>query len=396
MILLSIIIFLKSYSLEINLCSLKGYNAGCEMIGEGIYEALTNNYKLNFIHNRNDIPVKSKNCRITIYADMLWYVGMDLYKKCPDTYIKIAYTMFEGSILPKKWVSILNNYFDAAIVPNDYLQKLYIENGVIIPIFIIPMAMPDLEKINNNNNNNNIFTFGIISGIDERKGIEEAIKGFALKFGNNPNYKLLIHSYWASNGEKLTAISNLIKKINCSNIEFNYGQLDRQEILNLYNKIDCLIACSGGEGFSLTPREALKCEIPVICLDYGSQKNICDSGYVYILSPNKKIPCFIESYGGYCGEIELADAKNIYLAMQEIIKNYMFYKLLAKNAKKWLEQFTVTAATKNFKKLLSPQKIYLHDKNFLVNDGFVTNCPVFAKKFLKVISNLEIINLNKN
>ena len=37
------------------------------------------------------------------------------------------------------------------------------------------MAMPDLEKIQNNNTNNSIFTFGIISGIDDRKGIKEAL-----------------------------------------------------------------------------------------------------------------------------------------------------------------------------------------------------------------------------
>lgn len=391
MILVLIILFLKTKLLKINLCILKGYNSGCEMIGEGIYEALFNNYKLNFIHNRNDIPVNNKNFYIAIIVDMLWYVGMNLYKSCHNIDIKIAYTMFEGSVLPKKWVYILNKHFHAEILPSDYLQKLYTGNRFKIPIFIIPMAMPDLEKINNN-----IFTFGIISGIDVRKSIREEIKSFALNFGINPNYKSLIHSYWASNGEKLTSITNLIKKINCSNIEFNYGQLDRQEILNLYNKIDCLLACSGGEGFSLTPREALKCEIPVICLDYGAQKEICDLGYVYRLSPNKKIPCFISSYGGYCGEIELSDAKNIYLAMQEIVENYMFYKLLAKNANQWLNKFTVTAVGENFKKLLSPQKIYVHDKNFLVNDGFVTNCPKFAKKFLTVISNLEIINLNKN
>lgn len=85
---------------------------------------------------------------------------------------------------------------------------------------------------------------------------------------------------------------------------------------------------------------------------------------MYKLSPNKKIPCFIESYGGYCGKIEIADVDNICLAMQEITDNYMFYKLLAQNASKWLHQFTIAAAAENFKKLLSPQKIYVSDKNF--------------------------------
>jgi glycosyltransferase involved in cell wall biosynthesis len=394
--LLLIFIFFITYSQEINLCSLRGYNAGCEMIGEGLYEALSKNFKLHSMHNRNHSTINNKDCKITIFADMLWYKDIDLYKKCPNTYIKIAYTMFEGSVLPKQWVHVLNNYFDAAIVPSDYLINLYKTNGVKIPIFLIPMAMPDLDKFEPKNNYHQMFNFGIISGLDERKGIKEAIKAFALKFGNNPKYQLLIHSYWASNSDALTKITNLIKKINCYNIKFSYGQLDRKEIINFYNNLHCLLACSAGEGFSLTPRESLKCKIPVICLDYGVQKNICDSGYVYRLPPNKKIPCFIESYGGYCGEIEIADAKNIYHAMQEIIDNYDFYKLLAKNSQNWLQQFTISSAAEDFKKLLSPKKIYLKDKNFLVKDGFITNCKKLAKKFSAIMPKVEIIEFDKN
>ena len=87
-------------------------------------KTLNKNFNVNFVPPRqNNLSEKNKNL-ITIYADMIWYVNQNLYESCPETYIKIAYSMFEGSKLPKQWVDALNNFFDAVIVPDKYLIKL--------------------------------------------------------------------------------------------------------------------------------------------------------------------------------------------------------------------------------------------------------------------------------
>ncbi len=376
---LNITIFILNAN-EINLMSLKGIGAGCEMIGKGISQALKKNFKVNYLKSRENnesFNYKSK----TLYADMLWYVDKDLYKFCPDTYIKIAYSMFEGSVLPKEWVNAINNYFDAVVVPDDYLIKIYENSGVIKPIFVIPMPIFDLNCFEKNACRQKVFTFGIVGGLDDRKCIEESITAFINTFGNNKEYELRIHAYWASSSNYYNNIILLINNYN--NISFTYGVLPRDVSRKIYNEIDCLLSCSAGEGFSITPREALKSGIPVICLNYGVQKNICNSGYVYSINPNKIKPCFIDSYGGYCGEIEYADFSVISDAMVNLVNNYDYYKKLAEASNEWLKMFDIKYAGNKFNNLLNPECIIFGNENKILDNGFMTNNNELLVKFKK-------------
>jgi glycosyltransferase involved in cell wall biosynthesis len=353
------------------------------MIGEGIYQALNKNFNVNFVPPRqNNLSENNKNL-ITIYADMLWYINQNLYESCPETYIKIAYSMFEGSKLPIQWVGALNNFFDAVIVPDKYLVNIYKNSGVTKPIFVIPMALADLNSIKINNKKNNKFTFGIISGLDKRKCIKESIKAFYINYANNKNFELLIYSYWAD-PEHLKEIKNMIKKLNCNNIVFNHSQKSRSKIIEKYNEFDCFIACSPGEGFSITPREALKAQIPVICLNYGVQKSICDTNHVYKVTPTKKFDCIIYSYGGYCGQLEYAEAKNIAQAMLEVKKNYNLYKEKAITASKYLKQFSIDTAAEYFKKIISPEFVLIETEDKFINNGIMTSSEEFANKLLYI------------
>ena len=353
------------------------------MIGEGIYQALNKNFNVNFVPPRqNNLSEKNKNL-ITIYADMIWYVKQNLYESCPETYIKIAYSMFEGSNLPVQWVYALNNFFDAVIVPDKYLINIYKNSGVTKPIFVIPMALADLNSIKINNKKNNKFTFGIISGLDKRKCLKESIQAFYINYANNKNFELLIYSYWA-NPKHLKEIQNMIKELNCNNIIFNYGQKSRSEIIEKYNKFDCFIACSPSEGFSITPREALQAQIPVICLNYGVQKSICDTNHVYKINPTKKFDCIINSYGGYCGKLGYAEAKNIAQAMLEVKENYNLYKKKAIEASIYLKQFSTDTAAEYFKKIISPEFVLIGTDDKFINNGIMTSSEEFANKLLNI------------
>ena len=82
--------------------------------------------------------------KVIVFEECIWTREKEHYKLLRtlknDDQIRFAYTMFESTEIPKEWVSILNDYFDAAIVPDSYHIKVYQSCGVEIPIFVLPLG----------------------------------------------------------------------------------------------------------------------------------------------------------------------------------------------------------------------------------------------------------------
>jgi len=51
------------------------------------------------------------------------------------------------------------------------------------------------------------------------------------------------------------------------------------DMVKLYNSFDCLMLCSGGEGFGLPLLEAQSCGVPVVTTDYAAGPELVGSGY---------------------------------------------------------------------------------------------------------------------
>ncbi len=373
----------SAYS-EIYLTSLRGtLDSNCQ-IGESLFQALSYNFELISLPSRRESNFVIEKNKIGLYGDVLWYINESLHSYFSPAFINIAYTMFEGNSLPSNIVEIINAKFDAIIVPDNFLVGVYKNSGVIKPIFNIPLPMLGLNNISLGRvrKDNAPFVFGYIGGLVKRKGIHILLEAFTKQFGNNLNFELRIHGSWWE--EKVLAeVISLSKKYN--NIKLSHGMLPFEESCSFYQTIDAYIAISAGEGYSLTPREAIYAEIPVILSNYGVQKTLAESGFVYSLEPLCEEDAFIESYGGYCGTYKFPSSKQLICAMEDLYSNYYEYKNKIIGGRKFIDKnFSLKVISSLFEKLLNPEIIKLGGHNSIDDNGFTTNSEDLANKFCTI------------
>ena len=133
---------------------------GCTRFSNGIgrnavaaLDYLQDTLKINFIDTRpefssfEDLPPRvvsllQKNDPAASGNVAILYEALKLpdgakYIKVPNSKIKLAYSMVESTKIPNEWPSIINDHFDAVVVPDNCLVDIYKKCGVKKPIFVV-------------------------------------------------------------------------------------------------------------------------------------------------------------------------------------------------------------------------------------------------------------------
>jgi glycosyltransferase involved in cell wall biosynthesis len=170
----------------------------------------------------------------------------------PDFYFRhgnisgktMAVTMWETSKLPASWLPILNR-LDAIVTPCNFCRDMFIENGVTVPIHVIPLGIDPVFQYAERSADRP-FTFYTCADRGKRKGGALAVKAFFAAFGGNPDYRLIVkqRADWALTTFTSPTIHNVI------------ADLSPSELYQLYLQADVCISAHRGEGFGLIPREA--------------------------------------------------------------------------------------------------------------------------------------------
>jgi glycosyltransferase involved in cell wall biosynthesis len=83
--------------------------------------------------------------------------------------------------------------------------------------------------------------------------------------------------------------------------------LSDKEYLSFLTSLDAYVMLSMGEGFSVTPREAMALGLPVILSENTGHHTICESGLVNGIRTKTEIPAFYEVFNRNIGEFFLPD-----------------------------------------------------------------------------------------
>lgn len=391
-----------SYDLTLISSTIK-FATGLERLPITITDMLMDDIKINFrqsmVIDYKDIPARvkttlSKNINtevgtVSLLLDPLWYPDQDFYKAVPNSPIKLAYSMLESTKLPDEWTHILNNYFDAVIVPDPWLVNVYKNSGVTIPIFVLPIGLhlSAFLKMPAKTCSNNIFTFGLSAAAAPGKNHEMVIDAFVEEFLQNPleqnNVRLRIHS---RGGSKTENIKKYLQQQPSTAIEFIPRSLSQREYLQFISSLDCYILLSMGEGFSITPREALAAGIPCILSNSTAQKTICKSSFVEVVEASISVPAYYDIFKETLGvkfNCTLAAARK---AMRNVYTNYSAYLEKAQAAREWVKRYQDTTLKDKYLTLVKPKKIILGKKNRIANSVIETTSPSLYEKYLHLIS----------
>lgn len=181
----------------------------------------------------------------------------------------VSFMFWESSIVPSYIVQNLNLH-DEIWTCSNWAKKIFIENGVYKPIYVFDLGFdPLIFKIKNNFDRlDKPFTYLNIGSEHIRKNAQLAVQAFLKLHDGDMNYRLVLKS----NGAPFVRISNE-SKIDCYDhpqIEVIDYPLDKHDMALLYNRADCFIYPTTGEGWGLSPFTAIACGIPTICTNVSA------------------------------------------------------------------------------------------------------------------------------
>ena len=324
--------------------------------------------------------------KVVIYQDILYTTTHTFLQKRFDLnrqdQIRVAYSMFESSEIPKLWVHNLNIYFDAVVVPDSYHIDVYKNSGVTIPIFVLPLGLNLKPFLNGpiKTKAHTPFVFANFSTCISRKNHEELIKAFYAAFGDSPDVQLWINSKYSREG-LFDNLSAQVKTLGVSNILLTNHNYDNTEYRNNFDKIDCYVSFSQSEGFSIQPREAMALGIPCIISDNTAQSTICNSGLVKAVScPIKEIAYYehFQDIFGFRYNINFDESVE---ALKEMHSHYEHYLSQSNKLREWARFYDYEKLKPLYKSLIKPQKIILGEENSIQENALITNSKKLFEKY---------------
>ncbi len=372
---------------------------GLGKVAFNLIHMLKNDLKINFISNNDapnhfaDVPdcvrkiVEDPNKTpgmVTVSTGFLWNSWNEAHKNIPNSKVKIAYSMIESDALPARSVAILNSKFDAVAVPDVFQKNVYANSGVKIPVFILPMGLFLEDFLNQplKHASSTPFTFGMSGVWEPRKNHALLLEAFAREYGNNPLFKLKLHGRFGY-PEVLQGLRDMVNRYHLKNVEILDGPMTQKEYVNFMCHLDCYVFLSKGEGFSMTPREAMAAGVPCILSNNTSHITLCKSGVVRPVKAGIVKPAYYSvTYQQAVGKEYDCSLLDVTGAMKDVADHYGKYLALAQKARNWVKQYQWYNLKRKYLSLIKPKKVIVGASNIVNDDGILqTRSAQLAKKY---------------
>jgi hypothetical protein len=324
--------------------------------------------------------------QVIVYEDIIHPTSHSFFQKRFDLkspkQIRLAYTMFESSKIPMRWVHNLNLYFDALVVPDPFLIETYQSSGVTIPIFVVPLGLNLQDFLNSplKTQSHTPFVFANFSTCIARKNHRGLIKAFHTAFGNDPRVLLWINSKY-SKEYLFEEIQKEVDALGVSNIRLTNNCYNRAEYLQNFHQIDCYVSLSEAEGFSIQPREAMSLGIPCIISDNTGQSTICKSSLVSSVPCPIKELAYYEQFQEIFGTRYSVDFEQSVHAFKEMYLHYDRYLAQAKERRTWAKNYDYEALRPLYRSLIKPTTVFLGNTNQVTQEYLMTSSLALYQKY---------------
>lgn len=391
--------FIFAYDYDLSVIGIAFYTEAIGRLSITSIDSLKNDLKLNFIPLNNFIvpdhippkilkiiesPDKSYGAVSLIYSlnDCLFSYE-SILKEC-NSKIKIIYTMIDSSCIPSQNVSLINEHFDAIVVPDLWQVETYQKAGINVPIFVLPCLIY-LKKFLDQpvrmfkQHSQQPFIFGTSAAFVPRKNHLNLLEAFIQEFGNSPDVRLKLHGRWGSE----EALRERVKQAGVTNVEIINKTMTQKEYDKFLTSLDCYAFLSKGEGYSITPREALACGIPCILSNNTAHTTLCNSGFV------KAVPCPILEPASDCLDccyFYNCKISAIRQALHQVYHAYPKYLEKALQGRKWVRQFDLRSLKPYYLSLVKPKRVILGHENKVGIDFLMTNSQTLFNKYQELLN----------
>jgi glycosyltransferase involved in cell wall biosynthesis len=166
----------------------------------------------------------------------------------------IAILPFETTKIPRSWIGKLEG-FDALFTPCKQNIKMFRDSGITIPIELIHWGVDETKYYPIERPSRDTFTFGHMGALSYRKGTDVLVDAFQKAFPTEKDVRLICKSSY----------NTYPFGVNDYRVSVHRTAWTHEELMEqFFKQIDCFVFPTRGEGFGLTPLEAMATGVPAI------------------------------------------------------------------------------------------------------------------------------------
>ena len=300
-----------------------------------------------------------KSANVFYYTAVLWNgIGDFNYQLVPAHGLRLAHVHFDSDQLPIRWVDIINEFFDVAVVSSQHMLDVLRSSGVARPVCLVPAAL-DMDGILAEPGPAPVgpaVHFCSIGAFHPRKGGDLLIQAFALAFGGRADVKLTLHSNLAF-GDTLDRLRDRVEELGLVNVTISHGHLGARETERLIRSSHVLVSCSGGEGYAIPPRLALAYGKALVVSALDGHLDLLGPAGVFPIPAPLRVPARYPEIDnapfGERGQVEVADIASQLLAAYEYVRG-PDYVANAPERREHAAQFTFSRLEVPYCELVDP------------------------------------------
>lgn len=229
---------------------------------------------------------------------------------------RIIYTMFESDKIPDDWIDYLKSA-DLVLVPSKWCSDVFAKSG--IKTMVVPLGYDDnifkYKARINKRKAKKPFVFLHYNAFNIRKGFLEVLKAFNKAFDKTEPVKMIFKT-------TLEQLPLPITPAEYPNIEIIRGKVSQTELLDILHKSDCFVFPSRGEGFGMTPLEAMATGIPAIIPNAHGISEYFNQKYMYEVKIESTCPALYSRYKGQdVGKMVICDIDDLAKQMRYVYEH---------------------------------------------------------------------------
>lgn len=266
---------------------------------------------------------------------------------------KIIFTMFESDKIPDDWLSYLKAAHKV-LVPSRWCQQVFKKAG--IESEVVPLGYDDKSyrfiKRENKREARKDFVFLHYNAFNIRKGFLEVFKAFNKAFQKDEPVKLIFKTTVDRPFQRFP-----INYEHYPNIKVVEGKMNEVEMHKLMAESDCFVFPSRGEGFGLTPLEAMATGMPAIVPNAHGITEYFDSRYMYEAKVGETCPAIYSKYKGQdVGKMVICDVDQLAAQMRYVYEHQEEALEKGKLASEYVKQWTFANTAKQLKSIFEEVK----------------------------------------
>jgi hypothetical protein len=264
----------------------------------------------------SNLKTYNASADIVVFCDVITQIPQHLLATTQA--LRMAYVPFDSNIIARELYDLCVSFIDLLLVPDIFVKEAFLRAGYQKDLYVLPLVQRKIAFMPNKNAGPIRFLF--IGSYEDRKNVEILLASLPDEFRTG---KASLHLHLTYSHLPNEQLDRLIVKHSSETVSFSKNQLSASQYLSMLDSSDCFITLSGGEGYSLVPREYMQLGRPIILMDTSAHRSIPTMPGLYFLNPSLSFPARYPMFNGnYYGYFDAPYHEEVSLLLKQVIINF--------------------------------------------------------------------------